>query len=87
MHRVCVATFGESGTLHGATVTGIFDMASDLTVDGVLSTAPVWRMLAADAPSAAAGQTLVARGVTYKVRQVILLPADGSWIELVLARG
>ena len=78
--------FAETVTLAGVSKTGVFDISSEIVVDDVVSTAPVFTGLAADLSAAAAGQTLVRTGTSYKVRQVLQVPPDGALTRLVLAR-
>lgn len=76
----------ESVTLAGAVKAGLFDVASEIVVDGVVGTAPAFVGLTSDLTSAASGQTLVRSAVNYTVRQVLKLPPDGEMTQLVLAR-
>lgn len=80
------SVFGGTCTLAGQTVTAIFDIAAELVIDDVITTSHAALLRTADAASAAAGQSLVADGVTYTVRQVMRLPPDGAIQRLVLAR-
>ena len=84
---VFLADFGRACTLAGAELQAIVDVetvADEAT--GVLTQRPVARIVAAAAPSAAAGQAFVADGVTYTVRRVLADPPDGTFTVLVLAR-
>ena len=81
-----LSVFGAAATLAGVAVTAVVDVASELVVDDVLTTGPAATLLATAAPAAAAGQALVAAGVTYTVRQVARLPPDGALLHLVLVR-
>lgn len=78
------ADFGEAVTVQGVAATGIFDTASDVIFGDVISTAPALQLPATVA--AAEGGTVVVRGTSYKVRQVLDLPPDGVIRQLVLAR-
>lgn len=81
-----VENFGEAVTLNGAAKSGIFSVQGEVVLDGVITTAPVFEAPTADIPAAAQGQNLVREAVTYRVRQVLLLPPDGAMTQLVLAR-
>lgn len=81
-----LGVFGIAVTLAGAAVTAIVDTAAEIVLDDVVSISPAAVLAAGDAPSAAAGQALVAGGITYTVRQVLRLPPDGAMLRLVLAR-
>jgi hypothetical protein len=81
-----LTVFGIAATLAGAAVTAIVDAAAEIVVDDVISISPAATVRSADAPAAAAGQPLVADGITYTVRQVLRMPPDGAMLRLVLAR-
>lgn len=78
------ADFGEACTVQGVAATGIFDSASQLVLEDVLITEPSLRLPASVA--AATGGTVVVRGVSYLIRQVLDQPPDGAIRVLVLAR-
>lgn len=78
------ADFGEACTVQGAAVRGIFNQASQLVLEDVLITEPSLQLPASVA--AAEGGTVVVRGVTYKIRQVLDQPPDAALRLLVLAR-
>ena len=78
------ADFGEDVTVQGTAARGIFDSASDVIFGDVMSTAPALQVPATT--NAAEGGTVVVRGSSYKVRQVIDLPPDGAIRQLVLAK-
>lgn len=78
--------FGASATLAGVPLTAVVDTAAEIVLDDVITQAPAATVRVADAPAAAAGQSFVADGVTYAVRQVLRLPPDGAFQRLVLAR-
>lgn len=79
--------FATSATLAGAAVTGILSTGSIDSFDGSINTREhTFRVLAADAPAADPGQTLVVDAVTYTVRRVDVLPPDGTVLSLVLSR-
>lgn len=82
--RVFFVDFGEAVTVQGSAAVGIFNTASELVLNDVLVTAPSLELPATVA--AAEGGTVVVRGVSYKVRQVIDQPPDGAVRLLVLAR-
>lgn len=78
--------FGTSATLAGAALVAMVDTAAELVIDDVVTQSPVAMLRSADAPAAAAGQSFVADGVAYTVRQVLREPPDGAFVRLVLAR-
>ncbi len=80
------SVFGLSATLAGSPVTAIVDDVTDSFDADLLAGAPSARVLASDAPAAAAGQAFVAEAITYTVRQVLKLPPDGKQLRLVLAK-
>lgn len=85
-----LAAFGERLTLAGAPVCAIFDTEAVDPLGNVITAEPSVLLKAADAPSAAVGQTVVRRttagSVSYAVRQVLQEPPDGALLRLVLAR-
>lgn len=78
------ADFGEPAVVQGASVTGIFDSASQLVLGDVLIAEPSLRVPASVAASE--GGAVQVRGVGYRIRQVLDLPPDGAMRQLVLAR-
>lgn len=78
------ADFGEDCTVQGAAVRGIFNASSQLVLEDVLITEPTLQVAATVA--AAEGGTVVARGSSYRIRQVLDQPPDGALRHLVLAR-
>lgn len=78
--------FAETVTLAGSARSGLFDVASELLADGIVSTAPAFTGRTSDLAAAAAGQTLVRGAQSYRVREVLALPPDGAMTRLVLAR-
>lgn len=82
---VFFAEFGEAVTVNGAAAVGIFDTASEVVLGDVVTTAPTLELPAT--VSAAVGQAVVVRGVSYTVRQVVSQPPDGALRVLVLAQG
>jgi len=78
------ADFGESVTVQGTAARGIFDTETDVIFGDVLSTSPALQVPAT--VTAAEGGTVVIRGASYKVRQVVDLPPDGVIRQLVLAK-
>jgi hypothetical protein len=81
-----LATFGAAATLAGAALLAIVDTAAEIVLDDVITISPAAFVLGSDAPAAAAGQALVADGITYTVRQVLRMPPDGAMLRLILAR-
>lgn len=81
---VFFADFGEAVTVQGAAAVGIFNVSTDLVLNDALVTGPSLELPATVA--AAEGGTVVVRGVSYRVRQVIDQPPDGALRLLVLAR-
>ena len=81
-----ISAFGIAATLAGAAVTAVVDTAAETVLDDVITVSPAATLRAVDAPAAAAGQALVADGITYTVRQVLRMPPDGAMLRLVLAR-
>jgi hypothetical protein len=80
------SAFGVAATLAGSPITAIVDDLTDSFDADLLAGAPSARVLAADAPAAAAGQAFAAEAITYTVRQVLKLPPDGKQLRLVLAK-
>jgi hypothetical protein len=81
-----ISVFGVAATLAGGAVTAVVDTAAETVLDDVITVSPAATLRAVDAPAAAAGQALVADGITYTVRQVLRMPPDGAMLRLVLAR-
>ena len=81
-----VAEFAETITVAGTPAAGIVDFFTDLQLGEVLTIAREVQLPASSAPGAAEGATVVVRGVTYRVRQVLLEPPDGVVLRLVLAK-
>jgi len=78
---------GETMTLNGAAVAGIFDAQSEAVGDqGVVTLVPAVTLAATAAPSAAVGQALVRQTVNYTVRRLLRLPPDGAMVRLELVR-
>jgi len=78
------ADFGEDCTVQGTAAVGLFNRASQLVLGDVLITEPSLQLPATVA--AAEGGTVVVRGGTYTVRQVLDQPPDGALRVLVLAK-
>jgi hypothetical protein len=79
-----LAALGEPLTLAGQPLTGLFDVAGEVVLDGVLTTATTARVPAS--AGAAQGQTLLRGATSYRVRQVLPEPPDGALHRLVLAK-
>lgn len=79
-----LADLGEPLTLAGQSICGLFDVAGEVVVDGVLTLATTARVPAT--AGAATGQTLMRGSTSYRVRQVLPEPPDGALHRLVLAR-
>jgi outer membrane lipoprotein-sorting protein len=80
--------YATEGTLNGTPVSLIFDTAStDVFEDAVVTNLPSALLTAAQAATAAAGQTLVVGATTYTVRSVNAEPPDGALVRLMLTRG
>ena len=79
-----LAALGEPLTLAGQPVTGLFDLAGEVMLDGLLTTATTASVPAS--AGAAAGQVLQRGSVSYRVRQVLPEPPDGLLHRLVLAK-
>ena len=79
------ADFGEAATLAGVAVRGLVNVESFDDLDSVAQRTD-FLLQPTTAVAAAAGQTMVLRGVTYTVRQVLKEPPDGVLQRLVLAR-
>ena len=77
---------GEPATLAGVAVVGIFDSYAEIVQGEAITLAPTFTLLAAGS-TAAEGQTLARNGASYRVRQVLAEPPDGTLQRLVLARG
>lgn len=78
------ADFGESVTVSGVTVRGIFSTSSQVVLGEVITTAPTLEVPSTVAASD--GDTVSVRGVSYVVRQVLDQEPDGAIRTLVLAR-
>jgi hypothetical protein len=78
------ADFGETVTVAGVSVRGIFDTSTELVLGDALTVSPSLEVPATVA--AAEGNAVVVRGVNYKIRQVLDQPPDGALRVLVLAR-
>jgi hypothetical protein len=79
------ADFGEGATLAGVAVRGMVNVESFDELDTVVQRTDFLLQPTA-AVTAAVGQSLVLRGTTYTVRQVLKEPPDGVLQRLVLAR-
>jgi len=79
------ADFGEDATLAGVAVRGMVNVESFDELDTVAQRTD-FLLQPTTAVAAAAGQSLVLRGATYTVRQVLKEPPDGVLLRLVLAR-
>lgn len=79
-----LTALGEPLTLDGNAITGIFDVAGEVVLGGVLSTETTALVPASASP--AQGQVLVRGATSYKVRHVLPEPPDGLLVRLVLAR-
>jgi hypothetical protein len=79
-----LADLGEQMHLAGVPVMGLFDVAGEVVLDGMLSTATTAELAASS--GAAPGQTLVRDGVSYRIRQVLPVAPDGLLVQLVLAK-
>lgn len=79
-----LADLGESLTLAGQPVTGLFDVAGEVVLDGALTMATT--ALVPASAGALVNQTLLRGPTTYRVRQVLPEPPDGALHRLVLAR-
>ena len=75
----------ELVTVQGLATSAIFEVASEVVLADMLTTAPTLR-LPATVAAAGAGVCTV-RGQAYTIRNVQLLPPDGREQLLVLARG
>ena len=78
------AHFGEACTVDGVAAVGILDGASQLVLGDVLITEPSLQLPASVV--AAEGGTVIVRGVSYLIRQVLDQPPDGAVRRLVLVR-
>lgn len=79
-----LAALGEQLTLNGQPVTGLFDLAGEVVLEGVLTLATTAQVPAT--AGAVTGQVLIRAGTTYRVRQVLPEPPDGLLHRLVLAK-
>jgi hypothetical protein len=79
------ADFGEACTVAGQAVTAIFSAGSEIAVGEVLTAAPTLELPAS--VSVSEGASVVVRGITYTVRQVVDQAPDGALRLLVLTRG
>lgn len=79
-----LAALGEPLTLNGQAVTGLFDVAGEVVIEGVLTLATTARVPAE--AGAATGHTLLRGATSYRVRQVLPEPPDGALHRLVLAK-
>lgn len=79
-----LAALGEPLTLAGQATHGLFDVAGEVVLDGIVTTATTAEVLATLGPQP--GQTLVRQGVSYLVRQVLPQAPDGALVQLVLAK-
>jgi len=79
------ADFGEAVTVQAVAVRGIFNTASQVVLGDVVTTAPSLELPAS--VTAAEGGTVIVRGVSYTIRQVLDQEPDGALRTLVLARG
>lgn len=79
------ADFGEACTVAGQAVTAIFSAGSEIAVGEVLTAAPTLELPAS--VSVSEGASVVVRGTTYTVRQVVDQAPDGALRLLVLTRG
>lgn len=77
--------FGEAATLNGVAVRGMVNVESFDELDSVTQRTD-FMLEPTTAVAAAAGQSMVLRGVSYTVRQVLREPPDGVLQRLVLAR-
>lgn len=79
------ADFGEAATLAGVAVRGMVNVESFDELDTITQRTD-FLLQPTTAVAAAAGQTMVLKGVSYTVRQVLKEPPDGALLRLVLAR-
>ena len=77
------ADFGEAVTVQAVAARGIFNASSQLVLGDVITTEPTLELPAS--VSAAEGGTVIVRGVSYTVRQVLDQEPDGALRTLVLA--
>lgn len=77
------ADFADACTVGGVAALGIFDRATELMLGEALVQAP--SLLLPATVVASDGTTVVVRGVSYVVRQVLDQPPDGVLRRLVLA--
>lgn len=78
--------FAAAGTLAGVAVSGIIDAQDFDDGPGVITRGTSYLLKPTTAVTPAPGQSLVAGGVTYTVRQVLREPPDGALTRLILAR-
>lgn len=79
-----LADLGEPLTLAGQPIHGLFDMAGEVVLEGIVTTGTTADVLAS--AGAQPGLTLVRGGVSYLVRQVLPQPPDGALVQLILAK-
>lgn len=79
-----LAALGEPLTLAGHPITGLFDVAGEVVLDGVLTLATT--ALVPASANAATGQTLMRGANGYRVRRVLPEPPDGALHLLDLAK-
>lgn len=75
---------GEELYLADAPVMGFFNVAGEVVLDGILTTATTAHVAASVNPQV--GQTLQRAGASYRVRKVLPQPPDGALHLLVLAK-
>lgn len=74
----------ELVTVQGQPAAALFDVATEVVLSDMLTTAPTLRLPAT--VSAAGGGACTVRGQAYVIRNVQLLPPDGREQLLVLAK-
>ena len=79
-----LADCGEELHLAGVPVVGLFNVAGEVVLDGILTTATTAHV--ASEVGAQVGQTLVRHCTSYRVRKVLPQPPDGALQLLVLAK-
>lgn len=79
-----LAALGETFSLDGRPVSGLFNVAGEVVLEGVLTTGTTAVVLAAE--NAQRGQQVVRDGVTYLIKQVLPRAPDGALVQLVLAK-
>lgn len=77
---------GEPLSLASTPVKGVFSEAGEVLLDGVVATSPTAVVLASSGPTVGQLLTRVAGAASYTVRQVLDLPPDAQFQQLVLAR-